>query len=635
MYRSVQLSTLLSLASLGFAQLPAIIPFSVVGGLDGCSAGAEYNAGGSIQVNGFDIKVPKNLIVQFPTVFAPFKDLCGAGAGGFETTVVGNIVDGTILAGQISVAQRFGLEASQGYITAINSDGSLSISGGVRVRINDPDGLFGPKVDTAPMWVADTGSPSVASFSGFPMCIPYPGNTDKCLSSNRGTGQSFTAPDPLRMVPLKVGDYIEYSGLKAGANEILASDITCISLHITTQGTDAPNYIRLEDMLIGVPDSAANVEFADIKVVGFLSNCANAIVTISAIDVDPCTGKETYRPIGTATPKAETRCKFDIKIATQAQAPYTREYRITTNTPVKETKDGIQAGEYIMAVSEWIFPEVDVPGTNPPPFPFKDIRDLVQGTVLDGKQYGPLSPFPGVAPPAPSKSCNPSDLLDPNASASASASATASATSQPTSDAQVVSPVAAVAQIASAQRVGTSFLLVGSNTETNVSSSDLTFKWSQTSPSSPSASITNGGSPNATVSAPKVTTETSFVFELLVSLKSNSSISSKANVTVKINPTMNDTVTLDTYTWDSKQSGTITVACTTNVINGDNKKMELWLNNGGSKISMTQNGAGKWFYSSNKVNRPTNLKCVSDLKGESALKTGTQTTARRRRYVSW
>jgi hypothetical protein len=130
-------------------------------------------------VNGFDIKVPKNLIVQFPTVFAPFKDLCGAGAGGFETTVVGNIVDGTILAGQIQVAQRLGLEGSQGYITAIDSDGSLSVSGGVRVRVNDPDGLFGPKVDSAPMWVADTGSPSVASFSGFPMCIAYSGNSEK------------------------------------------------------------------------------------------------------------------------------------------------------------------------------------------------------------------------------------------------------------------------------------------------------------------------------------------------------------------------------------------------------------------------------------------------------------------------
>lgn len=82
-----------------------------------CSAGTEYNAGGSVQVNGFNIQVPKNLIVQFPTVFAPFKQLCGAGAGGFETTVVGNIVGDKIIAGQIVVAQRFALEASQGYIS--------------------------------------------------------------------------------------------------------------------------------------------------------------------------------------------------------------------------------------------------------------------------------------------------------------------------------------------------------------------------------------------------------------------------------------------------------------------------------------------------------------------------------------
>jgi hypothetical protein len=431
------------------------------------------------------------------------------------------------------------------------------------------------------------------------------------------------------MVPLKVGDFIEYSGLRVGTNEMLVSVITCISLHITTQaGTDSPNYIRVEDLLVGVPDTANNVEFADIRVIGFLSSCASAIVTISAIDVDPCTGKETYRQIGTAVPKVETRCKWEARIAPQAQAPFTREYRITTNTPVKETKDGLQGGEYIAAVSEWIFPEVDVPGTNPPPYPFQDIRDLVQGTVLDGKQYGPLSPFPGAAPPAPSKICSPSDLPDPNA--------TPTSIPSPTPGGPVVAPIAAVAQIATAQRVGTKFLLIGSNIEPNVTNNDLNFKWSQTSPSSPSASITDGGSPNATINAPKVTAETSFVFELLVSLKSNSSISSKANVTVKINPTMNDTVTMDTYTWESKQSGTITVTCSSNVINGDNKKMSLWLNNGNQKLDMTANTPGKWLYTARSTGRPNNLKCVSDLKGESAQRTGTQTNARRkRRYVSW
>ena len=556
-------------------------------------------------------------------MFAPFKELCGAGAGGFETTVNGNIVGGTVIAGQVQVAQRFGLEASQGYITAINQDGSLSISGGVTIRINDPDGLFGPKVETAPMWVADTGSPSVTSFSGFPMCIPYSGNTASCLSSNRPSGQAFTPPDPLRMVPFKVGDFIAYSGLKVGGSELLVSDITCISLHITTQaGTGIPNYIMVEDLLVGVPDTANNVEFADIRVIGFLSSCTGAQVIISAIDVDACTGKETYRQIGTATPKQETRCKWEARIAPQAQAPFTREYRITTNTPVKETKDGVLAGQYIMAVSEWIFPEVDVPGTNPPPNPFNDIRDLVQGTVLDNKQFGPLDPFPGAAPPAPSKTCSPSDLPDPNAT--------------PTPAPPGVVPIATVAQFASAQRVGVTFQLVGSNNETRVPASDLTFKWSQTSPASPTVSIIDATSATASIDAPKVSAETSFIFQLTVGLKSNSTASSKANVTVKISPTLNDTVVMDHYTWVSSKSGSIEVWCNSNVINGDNKKMSLWLNNGATKLDMTANGGpGRWIYANRDTSRPNNLKCVSDLKGESAVRTGTQVTAKRRRYVSW
>lgn len=403
---------------------------------------------------------------------------------------------------------------------------------------------------------------------------------------------------------------------------MLVNEISCVSLHITTQAsTDVPNYIMVEDLLVGVPDNANNVEFADIRVIGFLSSCTGALVIISAIEVDACTGKETYRQIGTATPKQETRCKWEARIAPQAQAPFTREYRITTNTPVKETKDGILAGQYIMPVSEWIFPEVDVPGTNPPPNPFNDIRDLVQGTVLDNKQFGPLDPFPGVAPPAPSKTCSPGDLPDPNAT--------------PTPAPAGIGPIAAIAPFASAQRVGVNFQLVGSNNEPQVPTSDLNFKWTQTSPISPTVSIADSTSATATVNAPKVSAETSFVFELLVSLKSNSTLTSKANVTVKINPMINDTVIMDYYTWASSQSGSIEVWCTSNVINGDNKKMSLWLNNGATKRDMTANGGpGKWRYASRDVNRPTNLKCVSDLKGESALRTGTQVT-KKRRFVSW
>jgi hypothetical protein len=605
-----------------------------------CNAqGTEYNAGGSIAVNNWGIQVPSNLIVQFPVVWAPFRELCDAGALGFETTVVGNIVNGAPIAGQISVAQRFGLEGSQGYISAINADGTLQIAGGgPKVRINDPDGLFGPQSQSQKYFVADTANPSVTSFSGFPMCIPYSGNTDKCSSSNRPAGQSFTPQDPLKMVPFKVGDFVEYSGLKVGGNEILASSIVCINLHITTQASDTvPNYIRVEDMLVGVPDNAPNVEVADIKVIGFLSSCAGATVTISAIEVDPCTGKETYRTIGTATPRQETRCKWEARIASPAQAPFTREYRITTNTPVRETKDGIQAGQFIAAVSEWIFPEVDVPGTNPPAYPFSGILGLVQGDFLDGKQYGPLSPFPGPNPPAPSKSCSPADIPSPNTTPTPSPEANPD-NSSPTnpdgpSGAQIV-PVASIASFASAQRVGTAVALTGSNTAQSIADSDLNFSWTKTSPASPSISITNANSATASFLAPKVTAETSFTFELTVSLKSNATASSKANVTVLISPTPKDTVTLDTYSWESRQSGTIAVTCSSNVRNGDNKAMTLLLNGATRRAMTAVNGSpGRWTLSSRDTARPTNLKCVSDLGGESAVRAGT--AVGRRSSVVW
>jgi hypothetical protein len=593
--------------------------------------GTEYNAGGDILVNNWEIEIPQNLIVQFPVVWAPFRELCNAGALGFETTVVGNIVNGEVIAGQVSIAQRFGLEGSQGYISAINADGTLQIANGPRVRINDPDGLFGPKYDSQKYWIADTANPSVTSFSGFPMCIPYSGNTAKCSSSNRPNSQAFTPQDPLSMVPFKVGDFIEYSGLKVGGNEILASSIVCVSLHITTQASDSvPNYIRVEDFLVGVPDNAPNVEFADIRVIGFLSSCAGAEVTISAIDVDPCTGKETYRTIGTTTPKQETRCKWEARIASPAQAPFTREYRITTNTPVKETKDGIKAGQFIAAVGEWIFPEVDVPGTNPPAYPFGDIQGLVQGDFLDGKQYGPLSPFPGPAPPQPSKTCSPADIPNPEVPPAPSSTSTPGDPSTPQT-----APIASIASFASAQRVGTDVILLGSNTAEGLKDTDLNFSWTKTTPSSPAISITNSNSPSATFIAPKVTTETSFTFELTITSKTDATKTSKATVTVKINPTLADTVTLNTYTWESRQSGSITATCTSNVKNGDNKAMTLLLNGTIRRTMVAVSGSpGRWTYSARDTARPNNLKCVSDLKGESALRLGTATT-RKRRAVVW
>ena len=69
------------------------------------------------------------------------------------------------------------------------------------------------------------------------------------------------------MAPFLVGDYIEYSGIKTPGGEIYAYVITAINVQITTSASDTvPNYIRVEDAIIGVFDNNANVEVADTRV---------------------------------------------------------------------------------------------------------------------------------------------------------------------------------------------------------------------------------------------------------------------------------------------------------------------------------------------------------------------------------
>lgn len=50
-------------------------PLFVQGGLEDATAADDtYNSGGSITVNGFNVQVPKNMLVQFPAAWVPWKD---------------------------------------------------------------------------------------------------------------------------------------------------------------------------------------------------------------------------------------------------------------------------------------------------------------------------------------------------------------------------------------------------------------------------------------------------------------------------------------------------------------------------------------------------------------------------------
>lgn len=248
-----------------------LIPKNATDKMYSCSpSGSEHNSGGSISVNGFTIEVPKNLIAQFPVAWVPFKKMCEEGGiGGYEVAISGNIVNGKATAAQISVGSPFMLEGSIGYIETVDIESaSLKIKNGPIVRINDPDAVFSKGLKERELFLADAENPSISSFSGFPMCIPRSENDPLCPASNRpGTQQIFNAPNPLVMAPFKAGDFIEYSGLKRSDGSILAWEIVAVNVQITTQASNSvPNYIRMEDALIGVFDNGANVEVADIRV---------------------------------------------------------------------------------------------------------------------------------------------------------------------------------------------------------------------------------------------------------------------------------------------------------------------------------------------------------------------------------
>jgi hypothetical protein len=66
-------------------------------------------------------------------------------------------------------------------------------------------------------------------------------------------------PDALHMAPLRVGDYIEYSGVQWNGETICYAIVA--NIDIRTSGNQ-PGYIRVEDAIVGVADTGADVEAA-------------------------------------------------------------------------------------------------------------------------------------------------------------------------------------------------------------------------------------------------------------------------------------------------------------------------------------------------------------------------------------
>jgi hypothetical protein len=70
-------------------------------------------------VRGWSIQVPDNMIAQFPVAWVPFPQMCGAGVGGYEVSVSGNVVNGQAIAAQIGVSAQFGLYVSNSFMSHV------------------------------------------------------------------------------------------------------------------------------------------------------------------------------------------------------------------------------------------------------------------------------------------------------------------------------------------------------------------------------------------------------------------------------------------------------------------------------------------------------------------------------------
>ncbi|KAH7319194.1 hypothetical protein BKA65DRAFT_513966 [Rhexocercosporidium sp. MPI-PUGE-AT-0058] len=587
--------------------LAQVQPFTVTGFLDSATAksGSATNRGGSITVSGFNIVIPDNLLVEFPAAFIPFAEFAEAGAskraGPNEVSVTGNIVNNIIYAGQFSVSQ-LDLAAASGSIEALSPDGAIKIKNGPTLRINDPRARYSAGYTNLPFFTADDENASITSFSGFPMCVPRGSGDAKCPDGNRPAGSSsFVVGNATQMVPIRVGDYIEYSGIQVGGETIVYGMV--VNIDVRTSGSQ-PGYIRVEDALIGVQDASPAVESARHRFVGLASR-SDLPITIWAIDQDPCTGEESDRLVATTTVTASARNKWEVRVERGTNVGFfTRNYRVKIGDNSVTTPDGISAGSYVQPVTEWIYPELVTPGGTPPPIDFSNIGPLRNGFGdVDGQVFGQLNPWPGATAPSVAACAPPTPTPTDDGSGSTTVPTTSS-TPAPIS----ISANAGADKIVLA---GTFVPLNAVQSTPNILASDLTYAWSQIAGPTTGITLANPTTSTPSFVAPMVAVGVSQSREFRVIITHTPS-GAKSNDTIVVtsdrSPSSFDNPIFDSLTWASRQSGTATASVRTELVDAAGSMRIIFGPVAGGVERVMTRGAvanGKVTYTFNARNIPT------------------------------
>ena len=468
------------------AQIPAVVTqFDVTGFIQQATLDrpGDVFSGGTITVNNVKYIVPYYTVLQMPAFALTWQELfamapapyTGLQTGyaiqdvpkpkyNYEAHLVGNrLPDGRQVVGLMFLAQH-SLHSGQGFITAVNfADGSVTVDGITRVKVNDPIGRFTVGIPDAQnpdvRFTIDEDNPTVRASSSYPMCIPRSAADPLCPEKNRplspvdgvthlgfftmqAAASSPTAAnrtDPFLMAPFEVGDWVTYNGLLVDdpirGTYVLAHTLIAEATILTAPGT-VPAYTAIDVLLQGAVSKAigAGLEGAvRTRVEGWSTDAGgNTATNVYAIDVDGCSGLESERLWNDHDPKtgvitngpftiaidsinAVGRWRFRPSAKDETFLPPTRMLR-ARNTSLNAadhrvvlTPSGLLAGEYTAPIFEFIFSEGVPPGAAPPPpNAFENLPFLVNGEgPYNGgtATTGQLSPWPSLVPPPTTVSC--------------------------------------------------------------------------------------------------------------------------------------------------------------------------------------------------------------------------------------
>jgi hypothetical protein len=277
--------------------------------------------------------------------------------------------------------------------------------------------------------------------------------------------QGTTKPDPWKEVPFMIGDIVTYAGITlkndpnapldptkpinqqtyvsantVGADKIAIYTASCPSGTENCAGTVGPAYMQLERMVIGTGGSQINVlpnaalgipggtiplaePRLNIVINGFVTD-PNALVDVFAADIDPVTGKETDRLLGTllpepgdlGTPPRGNRGRFRFDVGKGNFLPTTRVYLAKSHHglikapnqhgTIHPPQGGLLTGQYHAPMFTFQYADA-APGYPVIPSNFDDQPFLVNGEG-GNPSTGPLIPFPPVCPSVSgTKTCQP------------------------------------------------------------------------------------------------------------------------------------------------------------------------------------------------------------------------------------